>query len=92
VALFFMISAFLFYCPAKSGKNSLYQISSHDRVRRHNARSAKKPRCWPAVGVALFFMISAFLFYRWLDNDGLTPGELTHKLMKKKLPCEIREK
>jgi len=36
-------------------------------------------------GVALFFMISAFLFYRWLDNDGLTPGELTHKLMKSRL-------
>lgn len=36
-------------------------------------------------GVLLFFMISAFLFYRWLENDRLTSGELTHKLMKSRL-------
>lgn len=31
-------------------------------------------------GVLLFFMISAFLFYRWLDNDSLTPVQLSGKL------------
>lgn len=36
-------------------------------------------------GVALFFMISAFLFYRWLDNELLSPGELTHKLIKSRV-------
>ncbi|MBY4839639.1 acyltransferase [Pantoea sp. DY-5] len=36
-------------------------------------------------GVLLFFMISAFLFYRWLDNETLTPGQLTHKLLKSRI-------
>ena len=36
-------------------------------------------------GVLLFFMISAFLFYRWLDNDTMTPGQLTYKLLKSRI-------
>lgn len=36
-------------------------------------------------GVLLFFMISAFLFYRWLDNDRLTPRELSTKLLRSRL-------
>ncbi|ORM57366.1 acyltransferase [Pantoea rodasii] len=36
-------------------------------------------------GVLLFFMISAFLFYRWLDNDTLTPAQLTGKLWRSRV-------
>ena len=36
-------------------------------------------------GVLLFFMISAFLFYRWLDNDTMTPGQLTYKLLRSRI-------
>ncbi len=36
-------------------------------------------------GVLLFFMISAFLFYRWLDNEAMSPGQLTVKLLKSRI-------